>query len=201
MRFDSARPAVQIRPRPPYRPAHLTPTVRKRSRARWQRRMSCAHGPQTTAGQAGSAYALRPATNDCEPGGTRVRLAPTGHEPPRAKRHPRTACAHGPQTTANQAAPGYGSRPRATNEHEPGGTRVRLAPTVHKRPRAKRHPRTPPAHGPRTTASQAAPAYVTRPRANNAPAARVSAQLCAGATGVRGSGGGRCVGVCWWPRG
>ena len=167
MRFDSARPAVQIRPRPPYRPAHLTPTVRKRSRARWQRRMSCAHGPQTTAGQAGSAYALRPATNDCEPGGTRVRLAPTGHEPPRAKRHPRTFGTHGPQTTANQARLAYALRPRSTNEHEPGGTRVRLAPTVHKRPRARRQRRTACAHGPQTTANQAAPGYGSRPRAIN----------------------------------
>ena len=151
MRFDSARPAVKPDTRTPANRVRLAPRGHKRPRIRRRPPTSCAHGPQTIAGQAGGEYVSHPgatddrrlrvdlvrlapnATNDREPGVSRVRLAPTVHQRPRARCQPRTFRAHGPQTSTGQAQTRYGLRPRATNDREPSATHVHLAPTGHER--------------------------------------------------------------------
>ena len=128
------------------------PLTRDPSRCPAKERPRCARGRArdvdlgrtraTCAPRLGALRIRSPAQDDLRSSVEHARPWPGGHTDAPVTQESRTLRTRGPQTTAGQAEPPYGSHPRATNDPGPGGTSVRLAPAGHKRPRARRNLRT-----------------------------------------------------------
>ena len=149
------------------------PLTRDPSRCPAKERPRCARGRArdvdlgrtraTCAPRLGALRIRSPAQDDLRSSVEHARPWPGGHTDAPVTQESRTLRTRGPQTTAGQAEPPYGSHPRATNDPGPGGTSVRLAPAGHKRPQARRNFRTARAPGPRTYEIQ----HAWRQRAND----------------------------------
>ena len=135
------------------------PLTRDPSRCPAKERPRCARGRArdvdlgrtraTCAPRLGALRIRSPAQDDLRSSVEHARPWPGGHTDAPVTQESRTLRARGPQTTAGQAEPPYGSRPRATNDPGPGGTSERLAPPGHERTRSS----TPGANGPMMTVS------------------------------------------------
>ena len=135
------------------------PLTRDPSRCPAKERPRCARGRArdvdlgrtraTCAPRLGALRIRSPAQDDLRSSVEHARPWPGGHTDAPVTQESRTLRARGPQTTAGQAEPPYGSRPRATNDRRPDGTSERLAPPGHERTRSS----TPGANGPMMTVS------------------------------------------------